>query len=303
MKFDLKQINSKKMSKILVTGATGELGKLTLKALSSKTDGSDLTALVRDESKARELKNLGIKIRKGDYEDVESLKNAFQGTDKLFFISASDIEKRLPQHKNVLEAAKESGIQHVVYTSFVRKNETDSSPIAALGKAHIYTDDFLQNSGITYTILRHTLYMEFAPYFMGGKKVVENKMVYLPAGEGKVAFLMRSDMAEIAANILTSEGHENKIYNISGEKAFSYGDIAQMISKITGNEIKYVSPTVDEFVKTMQEAGVPEEMIGMSAGFAQAIDQGEFDTINPGISKLLGKEPVTLEEFLAKVYA
>lgn len=289
------------MSKILVTGATGELGKQTLKSLLSKTDASNLAALVRDESKAADLKESGVEIRKGDYEDIDSLKAAFQGIDKLFFVSASDVEKRLPQHENVMKAVKESNIKHVVYTSFVRKNETDSSPIATLGKAHIYTDNFLQKSGITFSILRHNLYMEFAPFFMGDK-VVENKMVYLPSGEGKVAFLLRSEMAEIAANVLTSEGHENKIYNISGEGAFSYGDIAKMISEITGKEIKFVSPSVEEFIQTMKKASVPEEMIGLSVGFAQAIEQGEFEQNNPEISKLLGRKPTTLEAFLKKIY-
>ena len=290
------------MSKILVTGATGELGKQTIKFLSSKTDVSNISALVRNESKAADLKKLGVEIRLGDYDDIESLKTAFKGIEKLFFISASDIEKRLPQHKNILEVAKESNVKHIVYTSFIRKDETDSSPIAAVAKAHIFSEDFLLKSGITYTILRNTLYMDFAPYFMGDK-VLENQMVYLPSGDGKVAFLLRSEMAEIAANILTSEGHENKIYTVASEEAFSYGDIAKMISKISGKNIKFVSPPVDEFVKTMKKAGVPEEMIGMSVSFAQAILHGEFEDTNPEISKLLGRKPVTMEEFLKHVYA
>ncbi|QGY43075.1 NAD(P)H-binding protein [Maribellus comscasis] len=290
------------MSKILITGATGNLGKQTLQSLVSKTDVSNLAALVRDESKATDLKELGIEIRVGNYDDIASLTSAFHGIDKLFFVSASDIEKRLPQHKNVLEAAKENSVEHIVYTSFVRKNETDSSPIAAVAKAHIYSEEFLLESGIDYTILRNTLYMEFAPYFMGDK-VLENRMVYLPSGDGKVAFLLRSEMAEIAANILTSEGHENKTYTLSSEEAFSYADIAKIISKISEKDIKFVSPPVDEFVQTMHKAGVPEEMIGMSVGFARAIQQGEFEATNPEISKLLGRKVVTIEEFLKQVYA
>lgn len=289
------------MSKILVTGATGNLGKQTVQFLAAKTNPSNIVALVRDESKATDLKKLGVEIRIGNYDDTESLKVAFSGVDKLFFVSASDIEKRLPQHKNVLEAAKESNINHIVYTSFIRKNESESSPIAAVAEAHVFTEDFLLKSGIDYTILQNTLYMDFAPFFMGDK-VLEHKMVYLPSGDGKVAFLLRSEMAEIAANILTSEGHENKIYTISSEAAYSYEDIANMISEITGKDIKFVSPPVDEFVKTMQKAGVPEEMIGMSVGFAQAIENGEFETVNPEISKLLGRKPVTMKDFLKQVY-
>ncbi len=289
------------MSKTLVTGATGSLGKQTLQILSRKTNVSNLVALVRDKSKAKDLIDLGIEIRIGDYDDIESLKAAFKGIDKLFFVSANDVEKRLPQHKNVLETAKSTGIKHIVYTSFVRKNETESSPIWAVSKAHLYTEDFLLKSGISYTILRNTLYMEFAPYFIGDK-VIENKMVYLPSGDGKVSFLLRSEMAEIAANIIASNGHENKIYEISAEEAFSYGDIAKIISEITGEEIKFVSPSVDEFVETMKKAGVPEQAIGMSVGFAQAIKAREFETTNPEISKLLGRKPTSIKDFLKKVY-
>lgn len=295
-------LNFKTMSKILVTGATGSLGKQTVVALSTKTDVKNIVALVRDESKAGDLKALGVELRVGNYDDVQSLISAFQGIDKLFFVSASEVEKRLPQHKNVMAAVVQSGVKHVVYTSFVRKNESDASPIAAVAKAHIFTDDFLLKSGIAYTILRNTLYMEFAPYFMGDK-VVENGMVYLPSGEGKVSFLLRSEMAEIAAQILTSEGHENKIYNIAAAEAFSYGDIARFLTKITGKPIRFVSPPVDEFVQALKNAGVPDTAIGMSVGFAQAIQQGEFEITNPEISELLGHEPVTLEEFLEKVYS
>ncbi|HKI87517.1 MAG TPA: hypothetical protein VKA38_00730, partial [Draconibacterium sp.] len=110
------------------------------------------------------------------------------------------------------------------------------------------------------------------------------------------------EMAEIAANVLTSEGHENKIYNISGEEAFSYADIARMISEITGKEIKFVSPPVVKFIQTLKKSGVPEESIKMSAGFAQAIEQGEFDAPNPDISKLLGRKPIPLKAFLKQVY-
>lgn len=290
------------MSKILVTGATGNLGKQTVVALSTKTEKKNIVALVRDESKAEDLKAMGVELRVGDYDDVRSLVSAFQGIDKLFFVSASEVEKRLPQHKNVMEAVVKSGVKHVVYTSFVRKNESDTSPIAAIEKAHIFTDDFLLKSGIDYTILRNTLYMEFVPYFMGDK-VVENGMVYLPSGEGKVSFLLRSEMAEIAARILTSEGHKNKIYNLAAAEAFSYGDIARFLTKITGKNIRFVSPPVDEFVQTLKNAGVPDVAIGISAGFAQAIEQGQFDITNPEISELLGCEPVTLEEFLGKIYS
>ncbi len=290
------------MSKILVTGATGSFGKQAVQFLSKRTDVSNIAVLVRDESKTLELKNAGVEIRPGNYDDISSLKSAFTGIDKLLFVSANDINKRMPQHKNVLEAAKESGIKHIVYTSFIRKNETESSPIAAVSKVHLYTEDVLLKSDIAYTILQNSLYMEFIPFYIGDN-ILENQMIYFPSGNGKVAFLLRTEMAEIAANILTSEGHENKIYVLASEKSYSYSDIANMISKITRKDIKFVSPPVDEYMSSLKKAGVPESLIQMKAGFAQAIQQGEFDNANPEISKLLGRKPVTPEEFLRGIYS
>lgn len=289
------------MSKILVTGATGGLGSAVVNALLAKTEASNIAVLVRDAAKVETLKEKGVSVLVGDYSDFDSLVAAFQGIDKLYFVSGNDIHNRIPQQENVVKAAVAAGVKHVVYTSFQRKNETATSPIAFVAEGHLKTEEWLKASGLTYTILKHGLYTDILPMFVG-EQVLETGVIYQPAGDGKTAFALRTDMAEAGANVLTSEGHENKIYDITGAKTYSYQDIANIISEITGKQIVYVSPSVEEFTKTLTEVGVPAEYIGLFAGFSRAIKEGEFDEVSSDLADLLGRTPVDAETFLQGVY-
>ncbi len=289
------------MNKIMITGVTGGLGKEAAALLAGKIDKSNIVGLARDLSKAEPLKEMGVEVRQGDYDDYNSLLKAFKGIDNLYFISASDIPNRAAQHERVVKAAKEAGIKHVVYTSFMRKNETDSSPIALLAQAHVNTEKLLKESGMNYTILKHGLYTDIIPMFVG-ENVLETGIVYFPAGDGKTAYATRSDLAKAGVSVLTGTGHENKTYDLSGSKAYSYGDIAEELSKISGKEIKYVSPSKEEFTKTLSDAGVPAGMIDLSIGFSEAIKQGEFEETSDAIETLTGESEISLTEFLAAVY-
>ena len=291
------------MGKILITGATGHFGKATIEYLLQKgINANQIYALVREENKAGDLKAKGINIVIGNYDDYASLTTAFNGVDKLLFISASDINKRLPQHENVVKAAKEAGVKHVVYTSFERKNETETSPIWGLAQAHLNTEKWLTESGLTHTILRNNLYMDFIPFCIG-EKVLQTGTIYLPASSGKVSAALRSEMAEAAANILATSGHENKTYNITNTEAYTYADVASYISEATGKEIQYVSPSVDEYNQTLTNAGVPAEYIGIFSGFSTAQAQGDLEAVSNDLQNLIGRKPTSLKDFLKIVYS
>ncbi len=288
---------------ILVTGATGQFGKTTIDFLLKKDiPANNIAALVRDEAKAADLKSKGIILKTGDYNNYESLLAAFADADKLLFVSGNEIENRVSQHENVVKAAIQAGVKHVVYTSFLSANESNTSPIAMVGEAHIQTEKWLKESGLSYTILKNNIYMDMIPVFIG-EKALETGIIYQPAGEGKCAYVLREEMAEIAANILTSTGHEGKIYPLTGNKAYSYGDIAKILSEITGKDIQYVSPTPEEFSKTLQEANVPAAYIGMLTGFSVAKAQGEFDIEDNTMEILLGRKPTSVTGYLKKMYA
>lgn len=291
------------MSKIIVTGATGHFGTATIKGLlKNGVEAKDITAFVRDENKANELKRLGVNIAIGDYDNIKSLHAAFEGQDKLMFISATEVSKRVVQHENVIKALSNSSIKHVVYTSFERNNETTSSPLWMVAEAHLNTERLLKEIGISYTILRNNLYMDFIPEFIGGN-VVESGTIYLPAENGKVSAALRSEMAEAAANILVSTGHENKEYVIANTQSESYSDVANYISEVTGKPISYVSPSVDEYSETLSNAGVPDEYVGLLTGFAVAQAQGELENESSDLEGLLGRKPTSLKSFIETVYS
>lgn len=286
---------------ILVTGATGPLGSAVVKFLTEKIEPSSIAVLARNPAKAEALKTLGVDVRQGDYEDYASLLKAFQGVEKLYFVSGSDLMKRGGQHMNIVNAAKEAGVKHIIYTSFQRKNESDSSPIALVANTHIDTEKAIKDSGLTYTIMKHNVYMDMLPMFIG-EKVLENGTIFLPAGDGKAAYATRVDMAEAGARVLTSEGHENKEYEISNTESVSYGEIANDLSELSGKEIKYVSPSQEVFKAELTKLGVPEMYIGINAGFSEAIRQGEFDFPTTDLEKLLGRKPTPVKAFLKKAY-
>ena len=287
---------------IVVTGATGHFGKAAIQYLLKKgVAAKDIRALVRDENKAADLKDLGITLIKGDYDDHSSLLKAFTGADKLLFVSGSDINKRGVQQQTVVKAAKEAGVPYILYTSFERVNESGTSPVAFIADTHLETEKAIRESGMAYTIFRNNLYADYIPLFIGDK-VLETG-VYWPSGEGKLAAAVREEMAEAAANVLTSEGHDGKEYFISAEENVSFSDVAGIISKASGKTVSFISPTQEEYKTALEGAGVPGEYINMFASFAEAIKQGEFETSNHDLSKLLGRKATSVEEFLTKQYA
>lgn len=287
---------------LLVTGATGHLGKATIEFLLKKgIPAGNIHALVRDETKAAELGKTGIHLKYGNYDDYASLVKAFIGIDKLLLVSGNDITGRLQQQINAVNAAKEAGVKHILYTSFIRKNETETSPISFVAQSHIVTEKHILSSGLNYTILKNGIYTDMLPVFFGEKALETG--IYFPAGEGRAAYATRSNMAEVAANILAGEGHENKIYTIANTGNYSIRDAAQTLTELTGKNITYTSPSFETYVETATGAGMPAEYANMFAAFAEAIRQEEFESKETDMERLLGRQPDTLKDYLKGVYS
>ncbi|MDP9081987.1 MAG: SDR family oxidoreductase [Bacteroidota bacterium] len=291
------------MSNILVTGATGPLGSAVTESLLKKTGAAGISILARSADKAAALKARGVNVLIGDYNDYASLLAAFKGIDKLYMVSGNDITNRIEQQDNVVKAAKEAGVKHIVYTSFQRKNESASSPIAFVAAGHLNTERKLKESGLTYTILQHSIYADMIPIF-AGHQLLETNTIYQPAGEGKTAYALRTDFAEAGANVLLDETgkYNNQSIELTGPEAVSWSEVAADIAAITGHPIVYVSPTEEEFVETLTKAGVPAEYVGLFAGFSKANKEGEFANVTTDLEAILGRKPVTVAEFLSGVY-
>ncbi len=291
---------------ILVTGATGQLGSGIIDHLLKKgIEPSNISALVRDKEKAKVLKDKTLNIRFGDYNDSDSLVSAFKGVDMLMLVSSSDreaIENRTVHHINVIKAAKEAKVKHFVYTSFVRKPEFERSAIADFQNSHVKTEQFLKESGIDYTILQNGIYMEMIPIF-AGEKVAEKGIIMLPAENGKASWVLKDELAEVAAQILTKSGHKNKTYILTNTEAVSFGEIAKGLSDILGKDIHYKSPSVEDFESILKNAGVPEAYIGMFTMWASALSEGSLDVKDDTLATFLGRKPTTVKEFIDKTYS
>lgn len=187
---------------IVVTGASGFIGKEAIQVLLEKVPASQIVGMVRDLDKDKDLQNIGVEIRQGNYLDYDSLIKAFSGAEKVLLVSAHAFTDLTAQHINVIDAAKAAGVKHIVFTSIYRtENARHSIPWVTLSMK--ITEEYLRNSGLNYTILRNTFYFDYLPYYFGDVMITGKLQV--PAGDGKVAFALRSDLARATANVLPQQ--------------------------------------------------------------------------------------------------
>lgn len=283
---------------ILITGATGHLGSATIEHLLKNTAAKHIIAFARDENKAKSLKEKGIEVRIGSFDDPASLDKVMQDVEKVLLISTID-HHRLQQHKNVVDAAKKAGVRHILYTS-VSIKDVNTSAVKMIMESHFQTEDCIKESGLKYTFLRNSLYMDMIPVYVGDK--VFEKGINLPAGNGKVAYALRREMGEAAANILLQNGHENKIYEITGSELYSYEDIAKALSELSGKHIAYTDMEAAKLAEQLQQADVPEAVRFIINGFATDTKNHQFENISKDLENLLGRRPVALTEGLKELY-
>ncbi len=294
------------MRKILITGASGKLGKSVVKFLAEKIYAKNIAVLLRDkhEELIKQYKSKNFDVRVADYDNLASLKLAFHDIQVLYFVSGNDIENRLPQHKHVVEAAKSAGIKNIIYTSTVRKDDSKTAPLATVVGSHKQTEEWIKASGITYTILKHNLYSEVIKMFIGDKEqLLKSKTIYLPTGLGSVAFAPRNDFAEAAVNILLNlTNYENEILEFNGSEKLNFVDIAATISKIVKVPIEYISLTNSQFVTKMTELDMPVSIIGMLSAFSLGIANEEFDQQSNDLETVLKRKTQPIYEYLEEVY-
>lgn len=278
---------------ILITGANGHLGTTVIDFLLKKKPDTQIAGLVRSEEKGKDLKEKGVEIRIGDYFDRSSLNSAVKGTETLLLISTSSMENRVGQHRNVIETAREAGINHIFYTSMLQADQ-ELSPLAA---DHHETEVILRESEVPFTINRHTFYTEFFPMFLGD--VLETGDWSFPSNGEKVNFAYRTEMAEALANELSDPyKHLNKVYEISSARAYTLEEYAGILSEATGNTINYTDIPIQTFIDTLNEAGLPEEALAMSKLSAVTVANGALAHTSNELKHLLGRKPKDTADFI-----
>lgn len=270
---------------IAVTGATGQLGGLVIQHLLKKVPASQIIAIARNVEKASALANLGIEVRQGDYLEPESLQKAFAGASKLLFISSPDTDNtlRIVQHANVVKAARDAGVKHIAYTGYAFAEEA-TLPLAHV---HLATEYAIRTTNIPYTFLRNALYTEL---FIneGLRASVESGAVVTNTGSGKINSVTRNDLALAAATVLTEEGHENKTYNLVSNQPWSFDDLAQILSEVSGKKVVHQSVLFEEEKNILVNAGVPEPFAELTAAIYDAVSKGETSKTSDDLQKLIG---------------
>ncbi|MFD8426901.1 SDR family oxidoreductase [Streptomyces coelicoflavus] len=274
---------------IVVTGATGHLGRHVVRQLLEKVPADRVTAVVRDRGKAADLADRGVRLAVADYNSPETFDGLFAAGDRVLLISGNEFDKgRVRQHTVVIDAAKKAGVALLAYTS------APESLRAALADDHRATEEVLVGSGVPYTLLRngwsHENYTEqLAP-------VLEHGAVVQAAGEGRVSSASRADYAAAAVAVLTGEGHENTAYELGGDEAWSFAEYAAELSRQTGREIAYRPVSVEAYTGILTGAGVPGPLADVFAGVDAAIAKGELVVSTGDLSRLAGRPTTPLAE-------
>jgi NAD(P)H dehydrogenase (quinone) len=277
---------------IVVTGATGKLGRHVVEQLLEKVPAEQITAVVRDKARAADLAERGVQLAVADYNAPETFAEVFTAGDKVLLISGNEFDKGRPaQHKGVIDAAKAAGVALLAYTS------APGSLTAALADDHRATEEILLASGVPYTLLRNGWYFE--NYTEHLAPVLEHGAVVQAAGDGRISAAARADYAAAAVAVLTGEGHENTTYELGGDTAFSFAQYAAELSRQTGREIVYSPVSVEAFTGILTGAGLPEPLAAVFAGVDASIEKGELVVSTGDLSRLTGRPTTALAEAVA----
>jgi uncharacterized protein YbjT (DUF2867 family) len=273
---------------IAVTGASGEVGRRVAAGLAGA--GARHRLVVRDPARAPAV--AGAEVRAASsYGAREEMQSALSGADTVFLIPAAESADRVEQHRTAVDAAVGAGVRRIVYLSFF-----GAAPDATftLARDHWQTEEHIRASALAWTFLRMNMYMDFIPSMVGADGVIRG-----PAGEGRVAAILRDDVAAAAVAVLSSDGHDGETLDLTGPEDFSFGQAAELMSRLSGRSIRYHDETDEEAYASRAGFGAPEwELRGWVSSY-QAVRDGSLAGVSPAVEELTGRRPTALADYLA----
>lgn len=286
------------MGKILVTGASGNLGGLIIKHLleTENVPASSIIAASRDPGKLAALAAKGIETRKADFNDPSTLAAAFAGVEKLMIVSTDALDgegTRLRQHKAAVAAAKEAGVSRIFYTSLPRPDES----VVTFAPDHLSTEDAIKASGLAYTFFRNNWYQENTLFAL--PHALEAGQWYVATGEGRIPYIAREDCARAIAAGLAKTPAENKVYTLTGAEALNVEEVAALAREITGKPLTVVQVNEEQLIEGLKAAGFPAPVAATFASFDANQRAGLFEPVTDDFKTLTGREPATLKAFFA----
>jgi uncharacterized protein YbjT (DUF2867 family) len=270
-----------------VAGATGGLGGRIAARLADR--GVEQRLIVRDPARAPQHPGAEV-VQGGDYGDGEQMRRALDGIEVLFLPSAAEHPDRVSLHRSAVDAAAAAGVGRLVYTSFV-----GAAPdcVFTFGRDHFHTEEHVRASGVGYTFLRDSIYLEYVPFFASAEGLIQG-----PAGDGRFAGVARDDIADVAVAALLDPQHEGRAYEVTGREAITMAEAAAIISRHTGREVRYVEETIEEARASRAPSGAPDWEIEGWVTTYTSIAAGELDVVTDTVARVAGHEPLTLAELL-----
>jgi uncharacterized protein YbjT (DUF2867 family) len=271
---------------IAVTGATGWVGSRVATLLAARE--APLRLLVRDPARAPDLP--GAEVRRiGGYGDEEDVRDGLAGVDTLFLVPAHESVDRVAQHRGMVDAAVAAGVGRIVYLSFA------PDATFTLARHHWATEEAVKAAGVRWSFARMNLYMDFLPQLVASDGVIRG-----PAGDGRVAALLREDVAAAVATLLSTEGHDGGTYELTGPSAFSLAEAAAALSRLTGRTVRFEDETDEQAYASRAGLGAPDWQVEAWVTTYLAIRDGSVAAVSPHVRELTGRDPVSLDEFIER---
>lgn len=278
---------------ILITGATGQLGRLVIDSLLARgADPQSIRAGARDTAKAADLAERGVDIVHLDYSDPSSVTAALDGVDSVLLISGTDIGVRIAQHQKIIDAAKAAGVSKFVYTSVSKATTSDF----VLAPDHKATEEAIVAAGLPAVILRNNWYTE--NYADALTQAAETGVLAASAGAGRVASASRLDYADAAAAVLLEDNQIGAIYELGGDVAWDFNDLAAAISEVTGKPVEYRPLSTEEHAAALRASGLDEGTVGFVTAIDAGIRDGALEETDGTLARLLGRPTTPLVEVL-----
>lgn len=280
--------------RILVTGASGQLGRLVVEHLLQTTSPAQIVATARDPSSLAELAARGVEVRPADYAALASLDAAFAGIDRLLLVSSNAIGQRVPQHLNAIAAAKAAGVGLVAYTSVLH---ADTSPLG-LAEDHRQTEAALRASGLPYVLLRNGWYTE--NYTASIPPALAHGVLLGGAGDGRIASAPRADYAAAAAAVLSSAASQaGRVYELAGDESYTLTAFAAELARQTGKPVAYQNLPESDFKAALIGAGLPEAVAGLLSDSDAAAAKGALFDDSGELGRLIGRPTGSLADSIA----
>ncbi|GAA0987041.1 NAD(P)H-binding protein [Acrocarpospora macrocephala] len=280
---------------IIVTGATGQLGRQIVERLLTRVSANQIGVSVRDPQKAQELADQGVRVRQGSFTDSDGLAHAFEGATQVLIVSVDKMgEQAVRQHRTAIDGAVAAGARRILYTSHMG---ADAASHFQACRDHAATEDALRACGVPFTSLRNGFYATSTVQFLNPVLATGGEIA-LPA-DGPVSWTAHADLADAAATILAEEGRfDGPTPPLTATQAFTLDDVAKLATQATGRTITRTVAPDDQFRGQLIGRGVPAEAADQVLGIFAASRAGEFAAVDPTLTTLLGRRPTTLDTVL-----